>query len=101
MSEVLEILEETRRDYADLRGQHQAWDDTKLRHHLVTHNDQIGLFSRTHPTIFKKATDRDTPSVTFERLQQMIRIRAQQERGRIDEQETAHAVEAVLRQPLK
>ena len=101
MSEVLQVLEETRRRYTDLRAQNRDWDDPKLRHHLATHNAEIGVFSRTHPTIFQKATDRDAPSVMFERLQQMIRIRAQQERGRMDEQETAHAVEAVLRQPLK
>ena len=38
---------------------------------------------------------------SLERLQQMMHIRAQQERGQINEQETAQAVETVLKNPLK
>ena len=101
MSDVVKALDDTRREYTELKQEHRDWDIAQLRRHLVDHHPQIGVFSRTHPTIFQKATDPDTPPVMFDRLQQMIHIRAQQERGRMNEQETAHAVEAVLKLPLQ
>lgn len=101
MQDVARVLEEVRRAHAALRAQEPGLTDAELRTRLVDGCADVAVFSRTHPTIFAKVTDRTTPAVMLERLQQMMRIRAQQERGHINETETAAAVDAVLRQKLQ
>ena len=101
MTDVSQIMHTVRQAHADLRQAHPSLTDEELRARLVAAHPDVAVFSRTHPTIFVKLTDRATPPVMLERLQQMMHIRAQQERGQINEQETAQAVETVLKNPLK
>ena len=101
MTDVSHILHTVRQAHADLRQAHPSLTDEELRARLVAAHPDAAVFSRTHPTIFVKMTDRATPPVMLERLQQMMHIRAQQERGQLNEQETAQAVETVLKNPLR
>ena len=101
MHDVSQVLDTVRTDYTDLRRAHPKLTDEELRARLVAARPDAAVFSRTHPTIFVKVTDRAAPPVLLERLRQMMHIRAQQERGQLNEQETAQAVETVLKNPLK
>ena len=101
MDDVSQVMHTVRQAHADLRQAHPSLTDEELRTRLVATHPDVAVFSRTHPTIFVKLTDRATPPVLLERLRQMMQIRAQQERGQLNEQETAQAVETVLKNPLK
>ena len=101
MEEVTRILQETRQAYTKARAEQPDKDDQKIRDDLIASHKDVAVFSRTHPTIFVKTTSRDITPVLFERLYEMIQIRAQQERGVLNNVQTAHAVEATLQKSLK
>ena len=101
MEEVTRILQETRAAYSQARAAHPDKGDAQIREDLIASHKDVAVFSRTHPTIFIKATSRDITPVLFERLHEMIQIRAQQERGALSNAQTACAVETALKKPLK
>ena len=101
MREVERALHQTQQAYAEQRADHPMINDEQLRTKIIDAHPDVAVFSRTHPTIFIKVTDRNTPAVMLERLRQMMHIRAQQERGQLNEYDTARAVETVLQERLK
>lgn len=101
MEEVTRILRETRAAFTAARAAQPDAEDASIREKLVAEHPDVAVFSRTHPTIFVKATSRDITPVLFDRLHEMIQIRAQQERGALSNAQTARAVETALKKPLQ
>lgn len=95
MTEVLELLQYTQEQAQHLRDKSDLAPPA-VRATLTAEHDGIRLFSTTHPTIFAKATDPSTPPAVLAKLQQMIAIRARQERGELSDIDTAAALEKTL-----
>ena len=95
MGEVHELLQLALEKAQHLRDQSEM-DEAAVRRTLIEQHDGMRLFSTTHPTIFAKATDARTPPAVLAKLRQMIAIRAQQERGELNELDTAAALERTL-----
>lgn len=96
MGEVLQLLQQTLDLAQQLRDESDAAPDA-VRTALTAEHENIRLFATTHPTIFAKATDPHTPASVVAKLRQMITIRARQERGELDDANTAMALEQTLK----
>ena len=71
-----------------------------FRQKIQTDNPDMSTFARTHPTIFRKVTDRRTPPRELETLCGMMSIRAKQERGELSDAQVAGGLEHYLRQQI-
>ena len=95
MGEVLQLLQQSLELAQQLRDESEASPEA-VRTTLTAEHDNLRLFATTHPTIFAKATDPQTPPAVLAKLRQMITIRARQERGELDDVNTAAALEQTL-----
>lgn len=95
MGEVLQLLQQTQELAQQMRDESEASPEA-VRAALTAQHDNLRLFATTHPTIFAKATDPQTPADVLAKLRQMITIRARQERGELSEVDTAAALEKTL-----
>lgn len=72
-----------------------------FRQKIQADDSAMATFARTHPTIFRKVTDRRTPPRELETLCGMMSIRAKQERGELSDAQVAGGLEHYLRQQIK
>lgn len=98
MDEVEEALRHVMQRYQQER-QRTGESDAKIRDLLLT-DEKIEAFSRSHPTIFRKMTDRSTPPRVVETLCGMMGLRQRQEQGQLGEAEAAGALEMYLKNQI-
>ncbi len=97
MEEVEAAVRTLMRLYAAQRAQAPAASDEEIRRAVCAESSETELFSTTHPTIFRKLTDRRTPPQVIETLCGMMGIRQRQERGELSDAQVAGGLEQYLR----
>ena len=97
MKEVEQTLRRVMKRYSELRRSTGETSDAKLRERLTAESEVFDQFSHTHPTIFRKVTDRDTPPKVIETLCGMMGLRQRQEAGQISDAQVAGGLEQYLR----
>jgi len=97
MAEVEEAIRTLMRRYATKRASDPAATDEQIRRAATDEVPALASFSATHPTIFRRLTDRSTPPHVIETLCGMMGIRQRQERGELSDAQVAGGLEQYLR----
>lgn len=87
--EILMILEQ---NYKALRLQRPGDTDKEIRQRIQATSSDLDAFSRSHPTFFRKFTDRTVPSVVRDNIWYIVEQRILFETGTCSELEYATLV---------
>lgn len=85
-SQVYELIVRLRVRQLTLRRQHPDADDDTISTLLLDESEDFRLFAtNSHPTIYKKLQNRETPQEVLDTLMQMIRAKMAIEANEVDE----------------
>jgi hypothetical protein len=82
-NQVRALLDDTIREYLQLRKEHPEWCDKKIKSELVAKDHRFADFKTSHPIYFDKATNRNSNKRDFEVMYFMIDIKARVESGEL------------------